>query len=157
MPISKDESIITQVAAKIAADLIPSDGTLDERVGNWAAAFTTVLDALMDAHNPAQVVSSGPAPAAQADPAFLTEPAAQVNAVFPNSQPVTNMTVQVKGTQHGPLPDWLVSQCAAAGVTQVWDNRDGLAQNPKRPWFKAADGTKNNRGDDMAFWPPRGR
>lgn len=159
MPISKDESIITQVAAKIAADLVPDTGDINERIGNWAVAFDTVLQSIMEVHNPAQVVSSGPAPAPvpQAEPAFIPDPSAQVNAVFPNSQPVTNMTVQVKGTQHGPLPDWLIAQCSAAGVTQVWDNRDGLATNPKRPWFKAADGTKNNRGDDMAFWPPRGR
>jgi hypothetical protein len=49
----------------------------------------------------------------------------------------------------------LPAACAKAGVSAIYDNRDGLAQNPKRPWFKAADGTKNAKGDDVAFWPPR--
>jgi hypothetical protein len=31
----------------------------------------------------------------------------------------------------------------------VWDNRNGLAANPKRPWFKDANG-------DKAFWAPKG-
>jgi hypothetical protein len=159
MAISKDESIITQVAAKIAADLTPDSPDVNARITDWVIAFDAVREAMFDAHS--VTISSG-----------LNDPAAAVNSVFPNTQPApqpqyapaqqpqfapTNMAVQVKGTQHGPLPDWLVAQCSAAGVTQVWDNRDGLAQNPKRPWFKAADGTKNNRGEDMAFWPPRGR
>lgn len=147
MNISKDESIITQVAAKIAADLVPDAGDINQNIAEWAIAFDAVLDAIKTAHNvaptqaitgafPGATVTSGPAPQAPA-------------------QAPTNMTVQVKGTQHGPLPDWLLTECAANGVTSVWDNRDGLAINPKRPWFKAADGTKNQRGDDMAFWPPR--
>lgn len=162
MTISKDESIITQVAAKIAADLIPPDTDVNANITNWLIAFDAVREAMFEAHG------SAPIPTAQQQvaPSHIADPVAAVNNVFPNTQPVaqpqfnqpmTNMSVAVKGTQHGPLPDWLVSQCAAAGVTQVWDNRDGLAQNPKRPWFKAADGTKNARGEDMAFWPPRGR
>jgi hypothetical protein len=150
MNISKDESIITQVAAKIAADLVPDAGDINQNIADWAIAFDAVLDAIKTAHNvaptqavtgafPGATVTSGPAPAAP----------------MQQTQAPTNMTVTVRGTQHGPLPDWLLSQCAAHGVTAVFDNRDGLAVNPKRPWFKAADGTKNNRGDDMAFWPPR--
>jgi len=162
MAISKDESIITQVAAKIAADLIPPDNDISMNIANWAIAFDAVREAMFDAHGSAvtTAVTTAPQPAQpaaqpMAQPAYLPDPAAAINDVFPNS--VAASAVQVKGTQHGDLPDWLIAQCAAAGVAQVWDNRDGLAQNPKRPWFKAADGTKNNRGDDMAFWPPRGR
>lgn len=151
MNISKDESIITQVAAKIAADLTPTGDDINLNIANWHAAFEAVLDGIKDAHNvaptqaitgafPGATVTSGPAPAA---------------APMQQTQAPTNMTVTVRGNQHGPLPDWLLSQCAAHGVTAVYDNRDGLAVNPKRPWFKAADGTKNNKGDDMAFWPPR--
>jgi hypothetical protein len=55
----------------------------------------------------------------------------------------------IKGNQWGPIPDWLVLEAAQAGVTQVWDNRDQLAANPKRPWFKDANG-------DKAFWAPKG-
>ena len=57
--------------------------------------------------------------------------------------------VTIKGNQWGPIPDWLVLEAAQAGVTQVWDNRDQLAANPKRPWFKDANG-------DKAFWAPKG-
>ena len=57
--------------------------------------------------------------------------------------------VTIKGDQWGPIPDWLVLEAAQAGVTQVWDNRDQLAANPKRPWFKDANG-------DKAFWAPKG-
>jgi hypothetical protein len=57
--------------------------------------------------------------------------------------------VSIKGNQWGPIPDWLVLEAAQAGVTQVWDNRDQLAANPKRPWFKDVNG-------DKAFWAPKG-
>ena len=56
----------------------------------------------------------------------------------------------MKGTQYGPLPDWLYEQAAQKGVTEVWDNRQ-QAQGNKRPWFRATTG-----GDNApAFWPPR--
>ena len=166
--ISKDESIITQVTAKIAAELATSvkPDNIELATADWAVAFDIVRDTIFASVNGNPVVTQ-PAPAQPAmAPNHIADVAMQqVQEVFPTAQPQyqpapqapTNMSVQVKGTQHGDLPDWLVSQCVAAGVTQVWDNRDGLAQNPKRPWFKAADGTKNARGDDMAFWPPRGR
>jgi hypothetical protein len=57
--------------------------------------------------------------------------------------------VTIKGNQWGSIPDWLVLEASQAGVTQVWDNRNQLAANPKRPWFKDANG-------DKAFWAPKG-
>jgi hypothetical protein len=57
--------------------------------------------------------------------------------------------VSIKGDQWGPIPDWLVLEAAQSGVTQVWDNRNQLAANPKRPWFKDVNG-------DKAFWAPKG-
>jgi hypothetical protein len=164
---NKDESIITQVAAKIAAELATSvkPDNIELATADWAVAFEIVRDSIFNAVGSAPAPSQVPSPV----PSHIADISMQqVQDVFPTAtmasapqqyaQPApTNMGVQVKGTQHGELPDWLTAQCAAAGVTQVWDNRDGLAQNPKRPWFKAADGTKNARGDDMAFWPPRGR
>jgi hypothetical protein len=150
MNISKDESIITQVAAKIAADLVPDAGDINQNIAEWAIAFDAVLDAIKTAHNvePTQAVAG-------AFPGATVVTSGPASAPVQQTQAPTNMTVTVRGTQHGPLPEWLVSQCAAHGVTAVFDNRDGLAINPKRPWFKAADGTKNAKGDDMAFWPPR--
>jgi hypothetical protein len=58
--------------------------------------------------------------------------------------------VQIAGKQHGPIPDWLIKACKRDGVTKVYDNRDGLEANPKRPHFKAVDAEK-------AYWPPRSR
>lgn len=59
--------------------------------------------------------------------------------------------VTVRGTQHGPLPDWLVLDAFQAGVSEVYDNRPDVA-GTKRPWFKATTGGK----DAKAFWPPKG-
>jgi hypothetical protein len=59
-------------------------------------------------------------------------------------------TVSIKGTTHGPVPEWLIKACKRDGVTEVWDNRDGLAENPKRPSFRATSGEKS-------YWPPRGK
>ena len=63
----------------------------------------------------------------------------------------TSEEITVVGQQHGELPQWLVTACRKDGVNRVYDNRDGLAQNPKRPWFKAVD------DKEKAYWPPRSR
>ena len=146
--ISKDQSIITQVAAKIAAELTHKTDDVNVNISNWVIAFDAVLDGLNAAHGgqPAEPVGM----VTQAFPGTVVEPSP---APTPQSAPAGG--VQIKGTQHGPIPDWLHHQAATAGVSSVWDNRDGLQANPKRPWFKAADGTKNDRGQDVAFWPPR--
>ena len=60
--------------------------------------------------------------------------------------------VKVRGIQHGALPDWLVIEAVQAGVTEVYDNRADVLDNPKRPWFKATTGGK----DAKAFWAPKG-
>jgi hypothetical protein len=60
--------------------------------------------------------------------------------------------VKVRGNQHGPLPDWLILEATQAGVTEVYDNRADVLDNPKRPWFKATSGGK----DAKAFWAPKG-
>jgi hypothetical protein len=60
--------------------------------------------------------------------------------------------VKVKGIQHGPIPDWLVLEAFQAGVSEVYDNRADVLDNPKRPWFKATTGGKEAK----AFWAPRG-
>jgi len=65
------------------------------------------------------------------------------------SAPTSSQSVRVRGKQHGELPNWLITACKADNITEVFDNRDGLAANAKRPWFKATAG-------DKAFWPPKG-
>lgn len=157
MSISKDQSIITQVAAKIAADLVPDGGDITANIANWAVAFDAVLDGIMSAHNQPAGSATAQTPAHTSEVA-QSDPMSMIQQAFPDAeQAPTNSTfnIQVRGTQHGPLPDWLPAACAKAGVSVIYDNRDGLAVNPKRPWFKAADGTKNAKGDDVAFWPPR--
>lgn len=61
-------------------------------------------------------------------------------------------TLTIKGQQHGPIPPWMFEAAAAAGVTEVYDNRDRAATNPKYPQFKATSGGPNA----TPFWAPRG-
>jgi hypothetical protein len=83
------------------------------------------------------------------------EEMAKVQRQAPAPRPQGDMAsangVTVRGTQHGPLPDWLVLDAFQAGVSEVYDNRDQVA-GTKRPWFKATTGGK----DAKAFWPPKG-
>ena len=129
MTISKDQSIITQVAAKIAADLVPDGGDINANIANWAVAFDAVLDGIMSAH----AQPAGPATVQTLTPEVaLSDPMSLVQQAFPGAeQAPTNSTfnIQVRGTQHGPLPDWLPAACAKAVVTSIYDNRDGLAQS----------------------------
>ena len=64
-------------------------------------------------------------------------------------------SVEVAGTQHGELPQWLLEACAKNRVTKVYDNRDTANSENNRPWFKAADGSMNAKGQPFAFWPPK--
>jgi len=145
MSMNKDESIITQVAAKIAADLTTASD-ITSRLGEWAVAFDTVRTALLDTIIGGDVTVSAPAPAHIPDiPMAVVEQ--QVQQVFPSA---TSITVQIKGKSHGDVPDWLVGAAAAKGVSTVWDERDKLSSNPKRPWFRSTE------DKDVCFWPPRG-
>ena len=136
--VDKDKSIITQVAAKIAADLVISGKSVSE----FTATFLDLKDVLLE------VIYSG-------EPAMLVTEEQQVAAVmqtFPQATQVQAFqgSLQVAGKQHGDLPDWLIDACKRDGITKVYDNRDGLSANPKRPWFKAVD------DKEKAYWPPRG-
>jgi hypothetical protein len=147
--ISKDQSIIMQVAAKIAADLTPKTEDVTRNVADFLVAFEATTDALLGAHN----MTRGSTVMTDEQQILDT-----VTAVFPNAQvtttpqmpsaPASGFSVRIKGKQHGPIPEWLAAECAKKGVTEVWDNRDRLAQNPKRPWFKSTT-------TEDAFWAPR--
>jgi hypothetical protein len=152
--ISKDQSITTQVAFKGAVDLAAAaGGDITTLVANFAIAFETLKEIMDDAQE------------------FGTADASRIQQAFPNSTMHTEDEysrpfgeadmvsaaapaggIRIKGTQHGPLPDWLFSAASKAGIGEVYDNRDGLAENPKRPWFKATTGGK----EAAAFWPPKG-
>lgn len=153
MTISKDHSIIIQVAAKIAADLTPKSDNVMDNIGNFVTALEATADALLGMHGVRAYDEGGKYLLAELNAEVQTAQTVDnaVNTVmqaFPNSTPVS-FEVRIKGKQHGPIPAWLAAACAEKGVTEVWDNRDGLAANPKRPWFKAVNGTE-------AFWAPKG-
>lgn len=158
--VSKDQSIIMQVCAKIASELTPKTDNLLANIMSFAEAYDSVCDIILPsqglstANTPAPATAPAPqalaphyptpAPAPQSDEAIFQDsfPSAQV------SSTATTFTVRIKGEQHGPIPAWLNDACAVKGVTEVWDNRNTIASNPKRPWFKSTTGND-------AFWAPR--
>jgi hypothetical protein len=144
--VSKDQSIILQVAGKIAADLTTKREDISLTITDWSIAFDAVSDALLTSMG----MNVNPAEAQQnVIDAFGATPVETPAQPAPMAT-VGGFQVRIKGNQHGPIPAWLNTECAKVGVTEVWDNRDGLAANPKRPWFKAVQG-------DKAFWAPRGK
>jgi hypothetical protein len=150
MPISKDQSIIMQVAAKIAADLTPKGNDVNANIVAFNEAYEMVCDIILTSQGMTMTNTPAPSTTQQAqDEQTLMQ-------AFPEATPMVSQTitsnggftVRIKGKQHGPVPQWLNDQCAVKGVTEVWDNRDGLQENPKRPWFKS---TSSND----AFWAPK--
>ena len=138
----KDKAIITQVCAKIAADLTDKTKEMDTRISEYAVLFSTIKELVFDE-------IFGDTSAAQE---VTTNNVVQmVQSSFAGSEAVSSGgSVSIKGTTHGPIPEWLIKACKRDGVTEVWDNRDGLAENPKRPSFRATSGEKS-------YWPPRGK
>lgn len=140
-------------SAWVSAD-VPADATETQKydaLANAAAiAKALVYDQLgVEAHSDENDV--------------IREATAAVKRAFPGTTDVTTSAnvaptqlvggVRIKGTQHGEVPKWLLEDAEKAGVSEVYDNRDGLAENPKRPWFKATTGGKEAKG----FWPPSNR
>ena len=139
----KDRSIITQVAAKIASELTGSTTGMnaEETVNRFTLIFVEVKDVLMD---------SIYGETANVEAATQTLESAFGAVTQVESAPSSGFTINVRGDQHCDIPNWLLAECKKSGVSEVYDNRDGLAANPKRPWFKATTG-------DKAFWPPKGK
>ena len=138
----KDKAIITQVCAKIAADLTDKTKEMDARLSEYAVLFSTIKDIVFDE-------IFGDTSATQEVP--TNNVVQMVQTSFAGSETVSSGgSVSIKGTTHGPVPEWLIKACKRDGVTEVWDNRDGLAENPKRPSFRATSGEKS-------YWPPRGK
>lgn len=154
--VSKDQSIIMQVCAKIASELTPKTDNLSSNIMAFAEAYDSVCDIILPSQglSSANIPAVGLVPMAQpvAQPQSFPTPQAVVQdeAVFTNAFPTatTGFTVRIKGEQHGPIPAWLNDACAVKGVSEVWDNRNTVAANPKRPWFKSTTGND-------AFWAPR--
>lgn len=138
----KDKAIITQVCAKIAADLTDKTKEMDARLSEYAVLFSTIKDIVFDE-------IFGDTSTTQEVP--TNNVVQMVQTAFTENKTVSSdNTVSIKGTTHGPVPEWLIKACKRDGVTEVWDNRDGLAENPKRPSFRATSGEKS-------YWPPRGK
>lgn len=149
MPVSKDQSIVMQVAAKIASELTPKSSDVNANITMFADAYDAVCEIILTSQGLTASSSSASAPVQATTP---NTPQVSEEEMFTQSFPTATtggFSVRIKGKQHGPIPEWLNEQCAMKGVTEVWDNRDGIAQNPKRPWFKS---TSTND----AFWAPRG-
>lgn len=153
---NKDQSIVTQVAAKIASELtnttaIP-DRSPDAIRALYLSHFDFVSEVLNNAHGFDANVS---AETEQHTVHTPTTPQFDPASAFPNSSYESGHGIKVINAQHGPLPAWLVTACQKAGVTQVWDNRDTATPANRRPLFKAADGPKDKNGKPLAFWEPR--
>lgn len=129
----KEMSIVTQVSAKIASDLAINNISIED----YALKFAEVKDLLLDA-----IFGDTPTAVTATTPVQMLENAFGTTATF---------SVKVRGKQHGPLPEWLLEACKADGITEVYDNRDGLAENPRRPWFKAVN------DKEKAYWEPKAR
>ena len=146
----KDRAIITQVSAKIAADLTDKSTDVDTRLGEFANLFSSINEIMMDTIYGGTTATQ----ASQQNTAVINMLKQELGAEEVQTQTISSSsspgTVTVKGQQHGPLPDWLIKACKRDGVTVVYDNRDGLAANPKRPSFRAVDAEK-------AYWPPRAK
>lgn len=137
----KDRAIITQVSAKIAADLVDKTGGSGEKLGEFAMLFSSINDIMMD------TIYGQAAQQQNANVVSMLEKELGASEVI-SSTPFTG--VQIVGKQHGEIPEWLIKACKRDGVVKVYDNRDGLTANPKRPHFRAVEGEK-------AYWPPRGK
>ena len=138
---NKEIQIISQVCAKIAADLTTKDEDTQVTADRFGILLNLVTEMVFDSINSRTNTST-------------SSVVQMVQKTFPSATEVTadsqGFTVTVQGEQHGELPAWLLAACKRDGVTRVFDNRNQLADNPKRPWFKAV-------GQDKAYWEPKGR
>jgi hypothetical protein len=155
--ISKDQSIVTQVAAKIASELTcktEAGGTLESIQSAFLSHFDFVNEVLQNAHG--NSIEHGMQLMQEAFPNSTVQEYAPAPAKAMITTPPPMMakgSVEIAGKQHGDLPNWLITACQKAGVGRVWDNRD-QAVGTKRPWFKQADTVDGQEA--VAFWPPKG-
>lgn len=159
MTMTKDESIVSQVAAKIAADLVNKSQNPDTVLTEWATAYKFVQNELFDSmgFNAQSAIQGTYATVDQAvqgvERAFgYTETTYEAAPQPQYASASSGGGLRVKGDSYGPLPEWLFAEAAKAGVSEVYDNRNQLAENPKRPHFRGTSGK-----DAPAFWPPKGR
>lgn len=142
-------SILTQVSLKAAIELASSGKIEVGEVVDYTKAFTEELVTFIGVQV-AEYQAALPA-APQGDSGFNGEQALRDEF---GATPADSGGVRILGQQHGPIPPWAIAQFAAAGVTKVFDNREGRKGN--QPWFKTPkDAEKYGEPNDKPFWPPR--
>lgn len=150
--ISKDESIVTQVAAKIASELTSKtdcDGNLENIQQAYLQHFDFVRELMVSVHGFGEATPVTNSPKVSTETNRINDIAESFDAGYTKGGGVS-----IKGTQHGPIPAWLVTACAKANVTTVYDNRDTSTAENRRPLFKAVDGDTDAKGQALAFWAP---
>jgi len=144
----KDRAIITQVCAKIASDLTDKTRDVDARISEFAVLFSTVTDILIESIY--GEVTQAKAVAQNNNVVQMIKESFSGSTEMSSEQPKSSGSLKIVGKQHGDIPDWLIKACKRDGVDKVYDNRDGLEANAKRPHFKAVEAEK-------AYWPPRAK
>ena len=153
-----NDAIVTQTAAKIASELVASvhHENIEQALNSWQDAFAAVNDSIFAKIGLGSQREPWPVKSGRDIP--IVKNRDDINAgiqAVQSGRPVSGMkgksvpAVTIAGQQHGDIPAWLHRAAAKAGVEKVWDNRDGLKDNPKRPWFVSADANKT------PFWPPK--
>jgi len=142
----KDRAIITQVAAKISADLVSKDGDVTAKLGEFAVLFPEITGMLLESIYGTYNVSD------QAPTNVVQLVAQAFNGTEVTKAPVGAVTI--RGDAFGDLPQWLISATKRDGVAEVWDNRNTANAANRRPLFKevAAKGA-----DAKGYWPPKGK
>lgn len=151
----RDIAIYTQVAFKAAADRFQSkDLTNPEFQADFENDLVFLTDTLINMIEVAAAKhATEAAPVAVKKAPEYNGPRYDQN-IGPSTEKVDAMindfNLRVKGAQHGPIPPWAIKKAAELGVTEVWDNRDRLAENPRLPWFKSTAG-------DVPIWGPKAK
>ena len=146
----KDRAIITQVCAKIASDLTDKTGDVDTRISEFAVLFSTVTDILIESIYGESTQAMATAVAQNNNVVQMIKESFSGSTEVSSEQSKSSGSLKIVGKQHGDIPDWLIKACKRDGVDKVYDNRDGLEANAKRPHFKAVEAEK-------AYWPPRAK
>ena len=146
----KDREIITQVCAKIASDLTDKTKDVDTRISEFAVLFSTVTDILIESIYGESTQAMATAVAQNHNVVQMIKESFSGSTEVSSEQSKSSGSLKIVGKQHGDIPDWLIKACKRDGVDKVYDNRDGLEANAKRPHFKAVEAEK-------AYWPPRAK
>jgi len=144
----KDRAIITQVCAKIASDMTDKTKDVDARISEFAVLFSTVTDILIESIY--GEATQAKAVAQNNNVVQMIKESFSGSTEVSSEQSKSSGSLKIVGKQHGDIPDWLIKACQREGVDKVYDNRDGLEANAKRPHFKAVEAEK-------AYWPPRAK